>query len=126
MTFESATIPISSSSTTDGSMDLINKRIDNVSECICVWIRELESSGFSTFFYDTESLESKDFYTNEDAFRVEDHIVEVQDEDILEIIHEEGQDDNAGLIGDCTVRLKNGYQLRYTIISTKIPKYYYF
>ena len=121
MPFESA-IPISSF--TDGSMDLINKRIDNVSECICVWIKELESTGFSTFFYDTESLESKDYYVDDKAFKVEDHIGEVQDEDIHEIIHEEGQDDNAGLTGDCTIRLKNGYQLRYTI-STKIPKYYF-
>ena len=111
MAFESA-IPISSF--TDGSMDLINKRIENVSECICVWIKELESNGFSTFFYNTESLESKDLYANDEAFKVEDHIGEIQDDDILEIIHEDGQDDNAGLIGNCTVRLKNGYQLRYT------------
>ena len=105
-------------------MDIINKHLDkNVSECICVWIKELETCGFSTFFCNTKSLDTNtvadtinDNEVDEDQgplFKVEDPFVEVQDHEILNIIREDGEDDNAGLIGHCTAVLHQGYELRY-------------
>ena len=98
-------------------MDIINKHLENVSDCICVWIKELELSGFSTFFYDLEPIDSSNDDPSEEddnagkIFKVEDPFYEVDDNDIDKIIHEDKHDDNAGLIGQCTVVLHSGFDL---------------
>ena len=105
-------------------MDIINKHIGNASECICVWLKELESCGFATFFVNSDILDKKtkqnknktnltEENSADDFFTVEDPFGEIDNNnDIEKIIYEDGQDENSGFTGHCTVVLHDGYELR--------------
>ena len=37
-------------------MELLANKSDNPSECVRIWIKEIESCGFGSFFYESEAL----------------------------------------------------------------------
>ena len=88
-------------------MEVLEKRQDNPSECINIWVKEIETSGFRTFgAYFDEDTENTGNDKNpdpndndEDAFVVEDPIGIVSSEEVTKYEREDGLDPNAGLKG---------------------------
>merc|ERR1712110_1143822 len=65
-------------------MELLASKSDNPSECVRIWIKEIESCGFGSFAYESE---------------------------VVKYEREDGLDSNAGVKGNCSIFLENGYEL---------------
>ena len=94
--------------------EILASKFDNPTECIGVWIKEVEDLGFTFFDFDIEEFSKTPHVQidNEEAFVIEDPFETVSEEDIAHIEREDGEDDSVGLKrGDCLVTLKNGYEI---------------
>merc|ERR1712012_465336 len=99
-------------------MELLTSKYDNPSECICIWIKEIETCGFRAFGYEPSTL---DIIVNDnprtsddndlDGFVVQDPFGCIDESEVVRYEREDGLDTNAGVKGDCSVFLKNGYEL---------------
>ena len=93
-------------------MDLLASKSDNPSECVRIWIKEIESCGFGSFFYESEALNlnvADD--NNEDGFIVQDPFCDIDESEVVKYEREDGLDSNAGVKGDCSIFLQDGYEL---------------
>jgi len=127
-------------------MELLASKSDNPSECVRIWIKEIESCGFGSFSYETEGLNC--YYdpqsaginvqspqsestperltlsntltnvnknvtddNNEDGFIVQDPFCDIDESEVAKYEREDGLDSNAGVKGDCSIFLENGYEL---------------
>ena len=104
-------------------MELLANKSDNPSECVRIWIKEIESCGFRSFVYESEALATtKNVNTkveavadnNEDGFIVQDPFCDIDESAVVKYEREDGLDSNAGVKGDCSVFLENGYELNGT------------
>jgi len=93
-------------------MELLASKSDNPSECVRIWIKEIESCGFGSFFYESEALNlnvADD--NNEDGFIVQDPFCDIDESEVVKYEREDGLDSNAGVKGDCSIFLQDGYEL---------------
>ena len=99
-------------------MELLASKSDNPSECVRIWIKEVESCGFGSFVYESQALNT---LTNvnknvvddndEDGFIVQDPFCEIDESEVVKYEREDGLDANAGVKGNCSIFLENGYEL---------------
>ena len=97
-------------------MELLANKSDNPSECVRIWIKEIESCGFGSFFYESEALNTncnKNVVddNDEDGFIVQDPFCDIDESEVVKYEREDGLDSNAGVKGDCSIFLENGYEL---------------
>jgi len=102
-------------------MEFLTNKYEKPSESISVWIKEVESSGFCSFAYDAEALDTIANNNSkvplvvddnkEDVFVVQDPFCTIDESNVVRYEREDGLDENAGLKGDCSVFLKCGYEL---------------
>ena len=92
-------------------MEILRSKYDQTSECICVWLKEVESCGFRSFAINYEALDQIQIDRNQESFVVEDPFVQISPEQVTKYEREDGLDENAGLKGNCSVFLQNGYEL---------------
>ena len=102
-------------------MEFLANKYEKTSECISIWIKEIENFGYRSFAYDSEALDhlANDNskvntiidISEEDAFVVQDPFCVIDESNVVRYEREDDLDDNAGVKGDCSVFLKCGYEL---------------
>ena len=100
--------------------ELLTSKCENPSECISAWIKEIETCGFQSLAFESniidtinnENTKSETANENElEGFVVQDLFGYIDESEVVKYEREDGLDDNAGLTGDCSVFLENGYEL---------------
>ena len=100
--------------------ELLTNKCENPSECINLWIKEIKTYGFHSLVFEpnlidtinNENTKSETANENEvEGFVVQDLFGYIDESEVVKYEREDGLDENAGLKGDCSVFLKNGYEL---------------
>ena len=102
-------------------MEILESKFENPSECISIWLREVEKCGFQSFAYNSEDIDTiandnskiNDVAddNDEDGFVIADTFCKINESDVVKYEREDGLDDSVGVKGQCSVFLKNGYEL---------------
>merc|ERR1712223_329787 len=102
-------------------MEFLANKYEKTSECISIWIKEIENFGYRSFAYDSEALDhlANDNtkvntiidISEEDAFVVQDPFCVIDESNVVRYEREDALAGNAGVKGDCSVFLKCGYEL---------------
>ena len=98
--------------------ELLNSKCENPSERISAWIKEIKTYGFHSLAFESNTIDTinnentKSENENEvEGFVVQDLFCKIHESEVVKYEREDGLDANAGLTGDCSVFLENGYEL---------------
>lgn len=96
-------------------MEILTSKYESPSECISIWIKELETNGFRSFQYGYDEFDEDDNAgakkNDQDGFIIEDPFTEIDPKDVVKYEREDGLDANAGLKGHCSAFLQSGFEL---------------
>ena len=98
--------------------ELLTSKCENPSECISAWIKEIQTYGFHSLAFESSTIDTinnentKSENENEvEGFVVQDLFGYIDESEVVKYEREDGLDSNAGVKGDCSIFLENGYEL---------------